>query len=133
VGLNRLENDPLEYAFGRTRIGCRDVCTMKKMNDSFPANISNPTIDKFLMLTVESRHRVHTGVSKRCKYTPCSRCCVSESLFSTYRCIARTQPILAALMERWRGHLVGLCIDVHVIVQRLSVKVTLWKNLNSAS
>jgi hypothetical protein len=36
-------------------------------------------------------------------------------------------------MERWRGNFVGICIDVDVIVQRLHVKVTLWKTPNSAS
>jgi hypothetical protein len=74
-----------------------------------------------------------TAVSKSCEYTPCSRCCVSEFLFSIHHYIARTQPILAALMERRRGNLVGICVDVYVIVKRLSVKATLWKNLNSAS
>jgi hypothetical protein len=33
-------------------------------------------------------------------------------------------------MERWRGNLLGICIDIYVIVQRLHVKVTLWKNPN---
>jgi hypothetical protein len=31
------------------------------------------------------------------------------------------------------GNLVGICIDVYVIVQRLYGKVTLWQNPNSAS
>jgi hypothetical protein len=30
-------------------------------------------------------------------------------------------------MERWRGNLVGICIEFYVIVQRLYVKVILWK------
>jgi hypothetical protein len=41
--------------------------------------------------------------------------------------MTRTQPIFVAPMERWRGNLVGMCIDVYVIVQRQYVKVTLWK------
>jgi hypothetical protein len=36
-------------------------------------------------------------------------------------------------MERWRGNLARICIDVDVIVQHLCVKATLWKNLNGAS
>jgi hypothetical protein len=35
-------------------------------------------------------------------------------------------------MERWRGNLVGICIDIYVIVQRLYIKVTLWKKQNGA-
>jgi hypothetical protein len=31
--------------------------------------------------------------------------------------VNRDLSILAALMERWRGNLVGICIDVYVIVQ----------------
>jgi hypothetical protein len=35
-------------------------------------------------------------------------------------------------MERWRGNSMGIFIDVYVIVQPLYVKVTLWKNPDSA-
>jgi hypothetical protein len=89
-------------------------------------------MNRHLTRRVALRVSSYRGV-KSCEYTPCSRCRVSESSFSTRRCTARTQPILAALMERWRGNSAGICIDVYVIVQRLYVKVTLWKNPNNAS
>jgi hypothetical protein len=78
----------------------------------------------------DHRNCLYSGV-KSCEYIPCSRCCLSESSFSTHRCIARTQQVLAALMECWRENLMGIWIDVYMIVQRLYVK-TLYGTIRTA-
>jgi hypothetical protein len=52
-----LGSDPLEHAFGRGRIGCRVVNTIKEMINLFTAYAWNASIDKSLRRILDSRRR----------------------------------------------------------------------------
>jgi hypothetical protein len=48
VCLNRLWSGPLEHVFGRGRIRCRDIITMRKMIKAFTTDVTDLPIGKFL-------------------------------------------------------------------------------------
>lgn len=60
--LNRLGTGPLEHAFGRGRIRCHDVNTMKRLVASFAAENRAFVVDAFLALAAEPRRRASVGV-----------------------------------------------------------------------